>query len=173
MGHSRRGGGESADVLGSWADEFSVAVEEAFPAHSIDALLGTLLKGQRSDDPEWRAPIRLTLAATTRSHGDLYHAPQAICELLDPWIPSDLRVGNLTSQLHRSPRSAWLKVVEYLDRCGKLPEFMQQFTEHDDPRLRMVASAYLRWVALGNDFLRVSDPLQSSENNLSNRKSTE
>lgn len=143
----------SAHVLGSFAERFSRSINMSQFSGFADEFLEPLLQGQRADDPEWRVPIRRALSGAFLPDAELLTVTQAVQELLHPWVPNDLLPASLAEQCRNSPAATWLKVVEYLDRCGKLADFMRLFLGHDDARMRKVASAYLNWINLSKKFL--------------------
>ncbi|MGJ7574556.1 hypothetical protein ACSFBX_28750 [Variovorax sp. RB2P76] len=142
---------KSAQALGKWSDMFADSVgrdlEEAGPGQG-DALLD----GFSSDDPEWRIPIRTALADCSNSRDRTQQLAYFLQSALGRWIPVDLRSTSLESECTRNPRAAWKRAVEYVDRCGALPQFMEALVDTGDERLKRVRDAYLQWHELRTGF---------------------
>lgn len=119
----------SAQILGAWSDRFAEAVVNDASAQYFDDLrLASLLKGFMSDDPEWRVPLRTSLAEAARDPAFVALLASHVSQVLGAWTPIDLRPEALTTQFRRSPRSTAMKVVEYVDRCGLLSELVRQLS---------------------------------------------
>jgi len=142
---------KSAQALGKWSDMFAECVgrdlEEAGPGQG-DALLD----GFSSDDPEWRIPIRTALADCSNSRDRTQQLAYSLQSALGRWTPVDLRSTSLESECTRNPRAAWKRAVEYVDRCGALPQFMEALVDTGDERLKLVRDAYLQWHELRTRF---------------------
>lgn len=139
-----KGGLRSAQVLGAWSDRFSRCVEEdlrTVPDDEVEDIVDCLA----SDDPEWRFPIRAALAQVGRSSFGMRWRVELLRQVLTGWTPVDLRTDVLLPACERNPQAAWKKVIEYVDRCGMLPELMAGMKLDGDERVRKAASNYLRW----------------------------
>ncbi|HDR9005826.1 TPA: ATP-binding protein [Burkholderia vietnamiensis] len=137
---------KSSQALGAWAERFAQAVVQDAEPLRFDLGWVGLIRGFGGDDPEWRTPIRNALVGL-RPHRSASMAISSLCSLLHPWVPTDLVPERFQSDAARNPRRAWLRAIEYIDRCGALPEFMGVVGEHGTDVLHDVARAYLAWQA--------------------------
>lgn len=128
-------------LLGNYAESFAAAVMKALPGTPTAMELLDLL-GWRGDDPEWRVPIRETLAdvfASTYAFAPFAHR---IGDLFDTEAVS---ADALISQHRRQPRGMWLNLVEFADRCGMLSALLAAAEPEEHPAVALVADAYRRW----------------------------
>lgn len=150
-------GVKSAQVLGVWADGFANAYRkdiDVATSHGrrlpVDGDLEHLIAVFRPDDPEWRIPLRTALSR--RALGPwVEETVEALQQILGRWVPLDLRPGLLLAELHRNPRRAWMRTIEYVDRCGLLRDFIARIPQGVDYQLSDVVTAYLDWDARRRD----------------------
>jgi hypothetical protein len=142
----------AASLLGSWAARFADCMRGAFVEKPALPVLLDLV-GWRSDDPEWRLPIRQALAASLRTEAD-FGSFVARLEGLFELTPGDLISGALVDQHRAGPRGVWLKLVEYADRCGALDGLLAAAREPaTGRRIGEMQDAYGRWSSAVESFL--------------------
>ncbi|HLZ84645.1 MAG TPA: hypothetical protein VKQ54_13850, partial [Caulobacteraceae bacterium] len=134
----------SASVLGRWADQFAESVIAGFGSHLPEASLFALV-GPRSDDPEWRAPLRAAFTAAIRSPEDIERVALTAATAMGQWCPYDLQYVPMMELIKGAPRTAWLRILEFLDRCRGLGALAEAFVNHPDHRLARSCRAYLDW----------------------------
>ncbi|WP_439669202.1 ATP-binding protein [Cupriavidus necator] len=137
---------KSSQALGAWAERFAQAVIQDAEPLRLDVGLAGLLVGFGSDDPEWRTPIRNALVGLEQ-HRSVSVAISSLHSVLHPWVPTDLNPERFQLDAARNPRRAWLRAVEYVDRCGALPALMESVGECGSELLHDAAQAYLAWQA--------------------------
>lgn len=136
----------SDQLLGHWADLFANAVSSDLGQGRPDRDFAiAILDELRSDDPEWRVPIRAALVEAARDRENGERLARVVSDVLGVAAPMDLTPPALIEATRRSGRKAWGRATEYLDRLDRLGAFMERCREVGDDRLREVAHLYVRW----------------------------
>lgn len=136
----------SDQMLGPWAERFASAVmADLERGHDREDRASMILNEMRSDDPEWRVPIRTALVDVARVPWARERLVDAVFEVLGPATPSDLKPAILMETATRSSRKAWGRTVEFLDRANCLGRFMRNCRDIDDARLLEICDLYDHW----------------------------
>lgn len=139
----------SATILGKVADDFASIVLNDEPSSLIAE---QLLMELPSDEPEWRVPLRLALVELCRSRDMLDELVWRVNDLMGPATPIDLQFDSNGRGRLLAPRSYCFAAIEYLDRSGRLPAFLERSFAMLDDRTRSVADAFLE--SIGTRSLR-------------------
>ena len=117
----------SDQVLGEWAARFAraaggrIVLPPRFPADRLPLL--------RGDNPELRAVVRFALAAV----GERPDGMAQLCSIAEQVLPiptADLTPAAQGSVTGKSMRKALLRLVEYVDVSGVLPDFVRRSAQN-------------------------------------------